>query len=639
LEQEGAREDASNGGDAAGGAAAGTDDGADSVHNNADNTNTNTDNGDQDGPRLKYLCAPYDDFSSSSSTSTTANLKPRGKFLSYSYDVHVRTTTHVLEAGAEYEAAMVGYLAKRLGLDGCTGGGGGEGGGRRLFRLPKSGRAPLRRRSLQEGEVKYEDDVPVVVGISAEPRDMPNYEAECNEHYLGVPTKCYHMNGSLALYFRPDAPDAVVQAEAETVLRLISRGMVEDRFATTSIPIAVFVEGGVMGDSNSNGSNNSDEKEVEVEEIGGDDSNTNNADGGNDNDATNANSPTVPVVPEVDGGGGVGGSIFAPSNPGIASVNKDPASTAADGGSGGGGGGGPSSTNYAVIGGAIAAVALAAVLGLLVRRRRRNLANKYSLREVGGGGAGGLPEDSPEISADGVVIVDKSKSHRKSNSHSSHNFSDGTYGESPTLPNTPSSFEDPDDDGGYQEAVELGLTDEAAAATAAIAEAAAASAHRRTGSRDSHGSGFYTAAQSVQKTRSAGSNTTVGAENMSPIQQQLGGGGERGGAEDDANSVGSDESGVTIELDMNRVNSTVSEITWAGPHAQREASAAANILNRFPPYKSLYSGPNPGAIVEEEDDDFDENDEDFIGGGGSAASQRSTGGSTDFGSVPAQRMM
>ena len=66
--------------------------------------------------------------------------------------------------------------------------------------------------------------------------------------------------------------------------------------------------------------------------------------------------------------------------------------------------------------------------------------------------------------------------------------------------------------------------------------------------------------------------------------------------------------------------------------ARREASAAANILSRFPPYKSLYSGSNPGAIVEEEDD-FDENDEDPIAdGGGSAASQRSTGGSTDFGS-------
>ena len=122
---------------------------------------------------------------------------------------------------------------------------------------------------------------------------------------------------------------------------------------------------------------------------------------------------------------------------------------------------------------------------------------------------------------------------------------------------------------------------------------------------------------------------------MAPIQQQLGG---AAGAEDDANSVGSDESGVTIELDMNRVNSTVSEITWAGPQAQREAAAAGNILNRFPPYKSLYSGQSPGAIVEE-DDDFDENDEDVIAGG-SVSSHRSTGGgSTDFGPAPIQRLM
>ena len=99
-----------------------------------------------------------------------------------------------------------------------------------------------------------------------------------------------------------------------------------------------------------------------------------------------------------------------------------------------------------------------------------------------------------------------------------------------------------------------------------------------------------------------------------------------------------DESGVTIELDMNRVNSTVSEITWAGPQAQREASAVGNILNRFPPYKSLYSGQGPGAIAEE-DDDFDEHDEDAIAGA-SASSQRSTGGgSTDFGAAPIQRLM
>ena len=442
------------------------------------------------------------------------------------------------------------------------------------------------------------------------------------------------MNGSLALYFRPDAPDDLVQAEAENVLRLISRGMVEDRFQTTAIPIAVFTEGGVMGDSNSD---NKDEEKDENDNE--EDSNTNNADAdrevgdsSSNNNDNNNNSPTVPVVPEVDGAG-VGGSIFAPSNPSIASANKDVTSNAAaDGGSGGGG---TSSATYAGIGAAIAAVALVVVVALFVRRRRRNLANKYSLREVGGGGH---LENSDEINEDGVVIVDKSKSHRKSNSH---NFSDGTYGESPTLPNTPSSF-DADDDGNYQEAVELGLTEEAAAATAAIAEAAAASAsasaHRRTRSKDSQGSGFFTAAQSVQKSRSAGSNTTVGADNMAPIQQQIGGA-VAAGAEDDANSVASDESGVTIELDMNRVNSTVSEITWAGPQAQREAAAVGNILNRFPPYKSLYSGQNPGAIVEEDDDDFDENDEDVIAGG-SASSQRSTGGgSTDFGPAPVQRLM
>ena len=573
---------------------------------------------------------------------------------------------------------MVQYLAKKLGLDECTGG------QRKTFRLLKN--RALRRRSLQDVEVNYKDNVPVVVGISAEPRNMPNYDAgeskkrgdvvfvseklgmqlvrllacgslvfivdltyldkshipvpnfitptphvphnpptntDCNEHYLGVPTKCYHMNGSLALYFRPDD---LVQAEAENVLRLISRGMVEDRFQTTAIPIAVFTEGGVMGDNNSD---NKDENENEKDE----DSNTNDADkevgdsSSNNNDGNNNNnSPTVPFVPEVDGAG-VGGSIFAPSNPSIASANKDVTSNAAaDGGSGGGD---TSSATYAGIGAAIAAVALVVVVALFVRRRRRNLANKYSLREVGGGGH---LEDSDEINEDGVVIVDKSKSHRKSNSH---NFSDGTFGESPTLPNTPSSF-DADDDGNYQEAVELGLTEEAAAATAAIAEAAAASAHRRTRSKDSQGSGFFTAAQSVQKSRSAGSNTTVGADNMAPIQQQIGG--AAAGAEDDANSVASDESGVTIELDMNRVNSTVSEITWAGPQAQREAAAVGNILNRFPPYKSLYSGQNPGAIVEE-DDDFDENDEDVIAGG-SVSSQRSTGGgSTDFGPAPIQRLM
>ena len=111
-------------------------------------------------PRLKYLCPPYDD--------PTSDRKPRGKFLSYSYDVHVRDTTHVLDATAEYEAAMVSYLARRLDLDGCAGGD------------PANGGRHLLRRSLQDGEgVKYdyEDEVPVVVGISAEPRDMPNYDA------------------------------------------------------------------------------------------------------------------------------------------------------------------------------------------------------------------------------------------------------------------------------------------------------------------------------------------------------------------------------------------------------------------------------------------------------------------------------
>ena len=432
--------------------------------------------------------------------------------------------------------------------------------------------------------------------ISHTYRTLPCYlspllpQTVCNEHYLGVPTKCYHMNGSLALYFRPDAPADVVQDEAEDVLRLISRGMVEDKFRTDAIPIAVFVEGGVMGDGSTI--------------IGGGNTNSNNADNGS------------PVLPEVDGSGG---SIFAPSDP-LAS------DTGSGGSSSGGDGGGGSSAAIAGVGAAIAVLALAVVLVLFVRRRRRNLANKYSLREVG---TGPLEDGSPEVQADGVVIVDKSKSHRKTGSR---NFSEGTYCDSPTLPNTPSSFEDPDDDGGYQEAVELGLTEEAAAATAAIAEAAARTAqhqHRRTNSNNSHGSGYYTAAQSVQKSRSHGSNTTVGADNLVPIQQQRGGG---TAAEDDTNSVGSDESGVTIDLDMNRVNSTISEITWAGPQARREASAAANILSRFPPYKSLYSGSNPGAIVEE-DDDFDENDEDLIAdGGGSAASQRSTGGSTDFGS-------
>ena len=138
----------------------------------ATNTNTNA----SGGLRLKYLCAPYDDPTSAPTTaSSTPGSKPRGKFLSYSYDVHVRTTTHVLEAGAEYEATMVRYLAKKLGLDECTGG---AEGGRRTFRLLKS--RALRRRSLQDVEVNYKDNVPVVVGISAEPRDMPNYDAgEC----------------------------------------------------------------------------------------------------------------------------------------------------------------------------------------------------------------------------------------------------------------------------------------------------------------------------------------------------------------------------------------------------------------------------------------------------------------------------
>ena len=113
-------------------------------------------------PRLKYLCSPYDDPNS--------ERKPRGKFLSYSYDVHVLETTHVLVATAAYEAEMVRYLARRLDLDGCAGG--------------ASVRRHLLRRSLQQdgggGEkvrYDYEDEVPVVVGISAEPRDMPNYNA------------------------------------------------------------------------------------------------------------------------------------------------------------------------------------------------------------------------------------------------------------------------------------------------------------------------------------------------------------------------------------------------------------------------------------------------------------------------------
>ena len=129
------------------------------------------------GLPLKYLCAPYDDPQTTkvSLSGTSAPVtKPRGKFLSYSYDVHVRTPTHVLEAGAEYEATMVRYLARKLGLEQCAGGNDGQ---RKTFRLLKN--RTLRRRSLQDGEVRYEyeDDVPVVVGISAEPRDMPDYDA------------------------------------------------------------------------------------------------------------------------------------------------------------------------------------------------------------------------------------------------------------------------------------------------------------------------------------------------------------------------------------------------------------------------------------------------------------------------------
>lgn len=118
--------------------------------------------GNTEQPRLKYLCPPYDDPQS--------ERKPRGKFLSYSYDVHVLETTHVLTATAAFEAAMVSHLARKLDLDGCAGG--------------ASVRRRLLRRSLQQdgggGEkvrYDYEDEVPVVVGISAEPRDMPNYDA------------------------------------------------------------------------------------------------------------------------------------------------------------------------------------------------------------------------------------------------------------------------------------------------------------------------------------------------------------------------------------------------------------------------------------------------------------------------------
>jgi len=189
------RDDGSNANaDAAGPASAGVYEKEAAATNNA--ATSGADDATAGGaPRLKFLCPPYDQVQDPA-------FRPRGKFLSYSYDVHVRTTTHVLEAAAEYEAEMAGYLARRLGLDRCADGGGGgggveSGGGRRhrwlqaeaqaeaqarpgeTTRSVRAARAPLRRRSLQDGRVEDGDekDVPVVVGISAEPRDMPNFEA------------------------------------------------------------------------------------------------------------------------------------------------------------------------------------------------------------------------------------------------------------------------------------------------------------------------------------------------------------------------------------------------------------------------------------------------------------------------------
>ena len=396
------------------------------------------------------------------------------------------------------------------------------------------------------------------------------------------------MNGSLALYFRPDAPDDVVQNEAENVLRLIRTGMANDKFKTEAIPLAVFESGGVNAQQEGVG------QDVDVSEI----------------------TPTVNGVGS-DSDDGAGGGIFAPK-PEIVSSTKGETGTNADGGSGGtSSSSSSSSTVYAGIGAGIAVAALV-VLALFVRRRKRNaLARKYSLREVGANGTHPL-DNSPEIKPDGVVITDMSKSHRKSNSN---NFSDGTYGES-TLPNELSgSF---DDDGAYQEVVELGLTEEAAAATAAIAQAAAASAgsnrhavaasstsadtgrnHNRTSSKDSS---YYTAADSNKSMERSRGSSTVGANNFGSNQGQQ----RRRSAsnnnnnivdDDDDMSTGSEDSGVTIELDLNRVNSTVSDITWAGPKNMQDASAAGNILNRFPLYKSLYSPTTEDVIAEEEDCD------------------------------------
>lgn len=452
------------------------------------------------------------------------------------------------------------------------------------------------------------------------------------------------MNGSLALYFRPGTPDDVVQAEAENVLRLISEGMKTDKFRTIAIPFSVFASRTSIGNKPSQDDEDGEEPTV-----------TGSSDG--DDGAPPDAAPPPPVLEDI--GSGAGG-IFVPK-PGVASSTKEPgtASSTEGGGDGNGGDGSSSSALYAGIGAGVAVLALVVVLALLLRRRKRNaLARKYSLREVGNNAR--HLEDSPEITTDGVVIVDKSKSHRKT---SSHNFSDGTYGET-TIPNEMSgSF---DDDGGYQEVVELGLTEEAAAATAAIAEAAAASAaaggninntvnnnmtRSRTLSNDN--SAYYTAT-SVEKTRSndrsaggtSNGTSTVGANNRG--SRSVGSTSNNQGypLEDDDASTGSEESGVTIEL--HPVNSTVSDITWAGPKNMQNASAAGNILNRFPPYKSLYSPNTDGVIAEEED--YDDNDEDDLvsprkgsgsGSGGSHGGSRTSGGSTEFGTprpLPKRRM-
>jgi len=629
----------------------------DTEGSNAGNGNGNDKDDNPRNPGVIYADQDHNDSSSRGSPPTTAYLctadqttkNTRGKFLSYEYDVHLREPNHILDAGGEYEAKMVAYLARKLDVNDCAvdplsqqmfGGGSGRNSNR--------ARRYMRRRSLQQDGVGVgagtvrgdaDDTLPVVVGISSEPRDMPDYDAACNEHYLGIPTKCYHMNGSLALYFRPDAPDDVVEIQAQKVLRLISRGMSEDRFKTDSIPLAVFISGTVSGQQQG-------------------------TDGAVSPDDEGGIGFTPTVVNEggsgSDDGAGGGGSVFAPPPDSSSSIRGETGTDANGSGSGGGSSTSSSSSSSSAVAGIGAGIAVACliVLALFVRRRKRQAqARKYSLRDVGANGIHPL-DNSPEVKPDGVVITDMSKSHRKSNSN---NFSDGTYGES-TLPNELSgSF---DDDGAYQEVVELGLTEEAAAATAAIAQAAAASAesnrhdaaavaasksaadtgrnHNRTSSKDSS---YYTAADSNKSMERSRGSSTVGANNYGPNQGQQ----RRRSAsndntnnnnvvydEDDDISTGSEESGVTIELDLNRVNSTVSDITWAGPKNMQNASAAGNILNRFPPYKSLYS-PTTEDVIAEEEDDCDASSPSSRSHGGSRTS--GGGGSTEFGTPrpPPQR--